>query len=82
MEFGGGLLAPKFQRTFRSYELHMNFSKFSAKSLPEIWEDILSCNFVFQCSLKRHRRVDPPKEEFADGGLKILVACLCEKLAF
>ena len=32
---------------------------------------------MFQCSLKRHQRVDPPKEEFADGGLKLLVACLC-----
>ena len=33
--FGGGLLAPKFQRTFRLHEVHtsMNYSKFSAKSL-------------------------------------------------
>lgn len=70
-----------------TYELFQVFRKKSAitNSLQlhgQIWADILSCNFVFQCSLKRHRRVDPPKEEFADGGLKILVACLCKKLAF
>ena len=40
--FGGGLLAPKFQRTFRLYEVHMNYSKFSAKSLPAQ----TLCNFM------------------------------------